>query len=145
MAVDGGLPGAGSEGDDLELASSLDLVDPTDDLGTGTNSSNGDGATTSLRSFTLQESSALFLMGLREKHKLTQVALQGVVDGATGLMQRHISSLHAQVFRNLRMSGTSEATINSICSIFSDDGPIVRPFYGLETQLSFYRKHFQLT
>lgn len=31
LAVDGGLPGAGSEGDDLELARSLDLVDPTDD------------------------------------------------------------------------------------------------------------------
>lgn len=86
-------------------------------------------------------------MGLREKHKLTQVALQGVVEGVTGLMQRHVSSLHAQVCQSLRMSGTSEAAINSISSIFTEDGPMVRPFYGLETQhqqLSYYRKHFQL-
>ena len=31
----------------------------------------------------LQKSSALFLLGLKEKNKLTQVALQGVLEGVT--------------------------------------------------------------
>ncbi len=31
----------------------------------------------------IQQSSALFLMGLKEERKLTQMALQGVVEGAT--------------------------------------------------------------
>lgn len=98
-------------------------------------------------SITLQQSTALFLMGLKEKHKLTQVALQGVIDGATGLMQSRLSSLHAQVSQQLRSSGASEVMISSLSSIFSEDSIMGRPFYGLETQhqqQSFYRNHFHL-
>ena len=34
-----------------------------------------------------QKSAALFLLGLKEKHKLSQVALQGVLEGVTNLNQ----------------------------------------------------------
>jgi len=36
---------------------------------------------------TLQKSSALFILGTKEKHKLTQTAIQGVLDGVTNLSQ----------------------------------------------------------
>ena len=34
----------------------------------------------------LQRSTALFLLGLKEKHKLPQAAVQSVVDGVTSLL-----------------------------------------------------------
>ena len=45
----------------------------------------------------LQKSSALFLLGLKEKHKLTQVALQGVLEGVTNLNQQQLNLLHSKV------------------------------------------------
>jgi len=44
-----------------------------------------------------QKSSALFLLGLKEKYKLTQVSIQGIVDGVTSLTQRNTSALQSQV------------------------------------------------
>ena len=35
----------------------------------------------------LQESAALFLLGLKEKQKLTQVTAQAIIEGVTNLMQ----------------------------------------------------------
>ena len=46
----------------------------------------------------LQNSSALFLLGLKEKYKLTQVAIQGVIEGVSSLSQHQMSLLRAQVF-----------------------------------------------
>ena len=46
---------------------------------------------------TLQKSSAVFLFGLKEKFKLTQVAIQEIVEGVTSLTQKRISILHSQV------------------------------------------------
>ena len=45
----------------------------------------------------LQKSSALFLLGLKEKHKLTQATVQGIVEGVTTLTQQQISILKSQV------------------------------------------------
>lgn len=35
----------------------------------------------------IQKDSALFILGLKEKYKLTQTATQGVIEGVTNLMQ----------------------------------------------------------
>ena len=99
------------------------------------------------QSLTLQESTALFLMGLKEKHKLTQVALQGVIEGVTSLIQCHLDSLHTQVCQQLRSADTPETVIGSLGSLFSENGTAGQPFAGLETQhqqLKFYRTHFNL-
>ena len=45
----------------------------------------------------MQKSSALFLLRLKEKHKLTQVTVQSIVDNVTTLTQQRISSLKLQV------------------------------------------------
>jgi len=44
-----------------------------------------------------QKSSALFLLGLKEKYKLTQISIQGIVDGVTSLTQCNMSVLKSQV------------------------------------------------
>ena len=83
-------------------------------------------------------------MGL--KHKLTQVALQGVIEGVTSLMQCHLDSLHTQVCQQLRSADTPDTVIGSLSSLFfSENGTVGQPFTGLETQhqqLKFYRDHF---
>lgn len=46
---------------------------------------------------TIQSSSALFLMCLKEERKLTHTALQGVVEGVMNLSQSHLTVLHSEV------------------------------------------------
>ena len=45
----------------------------------------------------LQKSSALFLLHLKEKHKLTQVAIQEIVESETNFTQQRLSVLKQQV------------------------------------------------
>ena len=45
----------------------------------------------------LQISSAHFLFGIKEKYKLTQVAIQGIIEGATSLTQQCIAVLKSKV------------------------------------------------
>lgn len=45
----------------------------------------------------LVQNSAVFLLGLKEKYKLTQTAVQGVIEGVTNLTQQQISYLQSQV------------------------------------------------
>jgi len=45
----------------------------------------------------LQKSSAYFLLGMKEKYKLTQVAIQGIVEGTTSITQQCITALKSKV------------------------------------------------
>ena len=51
----------------------------------------------------LLKSSALFLLGLKEKYKLTQASVQGIVDGVASLMQQNINYLQTQVSTKCRL------------------------------------------
>ena len=64
---------------------------------------------------TLQKSSAMFLLGLKEKFKLTQAAVQEVVEGVTNLTQKRISILRSQVCDVLTMSYFILSCIVGIC------------------------------
>jgi len=94
----------------------------------------------------IRKSSAIFLLSLKEKYKLTQVALQGVIEGVTGLVQCYLSSLHNKVDSNLLQNGVfSPAIIQGIGYLLSDDRQYGSPFSGLEThhqQLKFYYNNF---
>ena len=46
----------------------------------------------------LQRSSALFLLGLKEKHKLTQATVDSMVDGVTTLTHQNINCLRSEVW-----------------------------------------------
>ena len=95
---------------------------------------------------TLQMSSALFLMGTKEKFKITQVALQGIITGITSLMKGRLSTLHAQI-QSILPNNLPRTIVDDLDALFSDDGQFCCPFFGLETQhqqLMFYRTHFNL-
>ena len=46
----------------------------------------------------LQKSSAQILYGIKEKYKLTQVAIQGIIEGTTSLTQQCITLLKSKVY-----------------------------------------------
>ena len=90
-----------------------------------------------------QRSTALFLLGLKEKHKLTQAAVQSVVDGVTSLLQQRLDILHMQVRSKLTEAGV--LSMPELDALFSEDGVNGHPFFGLETQhqqQKYYRDHF---
>ena len=94
----------------------------------------------------IQKSSALFLMGLKEENKLTQTALQSVIEGITSLNRIRLSAMHADVSRLLREADLSASSIPGLNELFNSEGPYGSPFLGLETQhqqLCFYKTHFQ--
>jgi hypothetical protein len=127
-------------GDDDTSNVRIDLSDEDDGA-----SDDGHGHGSGMSMEALQRSSALFLMGLKETYKLTQTAVQGVIEGVTSLMQFHMSALHTHVNQQLTSSGVSPSVIGELSTLFSEDGSFGRPFHGLETQhqqLSFCRTHF---
>ena len=88
----------------------------------------------------LKMSAALFILNLKEKQKLTQVALQKVIEGVTSLFQSHLLTLRDQVCEKIAASGISR---NIILDLFEQEEH-TRPFLGLETkhqQLCFFRNH----
>lgn len=93
----------------------------------------------------LQQNSALFLLGLKEKHKLTQGAVQSLIDGVTCLSQQRLHSLFTQVCEVLAKAGIPLSSVSGLEALFKEDGENGRPFLGLETQyqqLKYYRTHF---
>ena len=74
-------------------------IDSDDDVNDLENSINGSDEMDSLccPPDAMQKSSALFLLGLKEKHKLTQVTVQSIIDNVTTLTQQRMSSSKSQV------------------------------------------------
>ena len=95
----------------------------------------------------LQRSSALFLLGLKEKHKLTQVALQGLIEGTTALVQCRQDILRSQLLSILSSEDLPASVTTRITECLSDDGIFGRPFLGLETQhqqVNYYKTNLRL-
>ena len=99
-----------------------------------------------LETDTLKYSAALLLLRLKEKQKLTQVALQGVIEGVTDLFQRHLSILHAQVKQKLLEAEVQASDIPGLNELFDED-VAGHPFLGLETQyqqMTYFKSHLNL-
>lgn len=94
----------------------------------------------------LQTYSALFLLGIKEGKKLTQTAVQGIVEGITDLSQFRLDILRQEIYHVLAAAGVSPSSIPGLEKIFDSQGPFGRPFIGLETeyqQVSFYKRNFK--
>lgn len=86
-------------------------------------------------------------MGLKEKHKLTQAAVQSFIEGVTSLHQQQLDSLHVQVNAKLREAGVVPSSVPGLEALFGVDGENRHLFRGLETQhqqLKIYKTHFHL-
>lgn len=108
----------------------------------------------------LQKSSASFLLGLKERFKLTQAAIQGIIEGVTSITQQRINVLksqvhvcmilvflhheHLQVYSTLNRTNITPSHVEGLNECFSDFNNI---FFGLETQhqqMQYMKKHFNL-
>lgn len=69
-------------------------------------------------------------MGLKEEHKLTQTALQGVVEGAMSLTQSHLSVLHSEVCSALQAAGLSLSSVPRIKELLNSEGPFWAAVFG---------------
>ena len=97
VGVDG-YPGASETGMDGYQGAGLDEYQGACELGADINQEAGITVDTVVDdSDMLQGSSALFLMGLKEKHKLTQVAVQSLIESMTSLNQQRLHFLFARV------------------------------------------------
>lgn len=111
----------------------------------------------------LQKSSALFLLGLKEKYKLTQGTIQGIIEGVTSITQQRISILksqvcilynildyyfmiheHLQVYSTLSTANITPSHVEGLDKSFNELDNI---FFGLETQhqqLQYMKRNFNL-
>lgn len=90
-----------------------------------------------------KKSAALFLLKAREEGKLTQTALNQVVQSTSSLCDQVVSNLKAQVIRVIQKVGLNEADQKTVLD--SLGGISCDPFEGLRTeykQEKFYKENF---
>ena len=95
----------------------------------------------------LHQAAALLLLKLKESYKLTQSALQGVIEGTTSLWQQHLDCIHSVVNQVLTEVGVNLASVPGLEVIFDPEGKFGHPFSGLETQhrqMKYYKQHLGL-
>ena len=91
-----------------------------------------------------QRASALFLLKLKEFRKISQVAIDDIINECGDVFSHTILRLHADVRANLAASGVDESVIEGLREVFDN---LPGPFQGLETrhlQEKFYRDHLGL-
>lgn len=92
----------------------------------------------------LQRSSALFLLKLKEHRRISQVGIDNIVQGATGLFYQVSDRLQAGIRAKLAEAGIDFEAIHGLNDLFKD---IPNPFGGIETcslQENYYRKNLGL-
>lgn len=113
----------------------------------------------------LAKTSAIFIMGIKEKHKLSQTATQGIIEGVTNLMrvytvqpsycsaymllkhihQVYLAALYSEVERQLLVKEVPKECLEEIQPLFTEKSPFGHPFAQVETpyhQLKFLKNNF---
>ena len=75
-----------------------------------------------------KKASALFLLKLKETRRLSQVAIDNVVEGSNTVFSHTVQRLYSGVRSKLASLGIDETQIDSVFQDLSD------PFFGLETK-----------
>ena len=86
-------------------------------------------------------------MKIKEKHKLSQFAVNNIIEDVTVLFQISSSNTFLIIASLLKGAGVHEDIISSISKLFDHDSEHVRPFKGLETQYlqhKYFKKNFGL-
>ena len=78
----------------------------------------------------VRRSSALFLLKLKEQRRISQVAVDDIVNGCKSLFCHTIVRVKAGVRAKLAESGVDPSTIDGLDSAFED---VSNPFEGLKT------------
>lgn len=92
----------------------------------------------------LQSYAAVWMLKIKEVHKLTQSTLDNIIQDVTSLSQHLLDKMHTAVQTALAEVGISQSQVPQLSKIFNPDGPLARPFRGLESayqQLQYCRKN----
>ena len=92
----------------------------------------------------IQRSSALFLLKLKEHRRISQVGIDDIVQGATGLFYQVSDRLQAGIRAKLAEADIDFEAIHGLDDVFND---LPNPFCGIETsylQENYYRQSLGL-
>ena len=78
----------------------------------------------------IRRSSALFLLKLKEKRRITQVAIDDIVEGCQGLFSQTLDRVQASVKAKLAELGIDLSQMNGFDDAFQH---VIDPFEGIET------------
>ncbi len=95
----------------------------------------------------LQSYAATWILKTREVYKLTQSAVNNIIQDVTALAQFLQDKARSAVEEVLSNAGVASSQIPDLQTVFNPDGPFGRPFRGLEStyqQTKYYREHFGL-
>ena len=93
-----------------------------------------------------KRSNAMYILKLKQKYKLSQTAIDGILGDTELMTQRVVSRLQQRLSTTLSKAGLSATEIPGYLDAF-DDSDIVRPFNGLGTeylQEKYFRDHMGL-
>ena len=85
---------------------------------------------------------AAWILKTKEGHKLTQTAMDDIIQEVTALNQFILSKVHIAIQTALNKAGISESCVPAISEICHPNGPFGKLFRGLETayqQLRYYK------
>lgn len=88
--------------DNLDNTDNIDGIDNTEDTEDYDDDRSGN-LDSAEEHGNLKRFAAMFLLKIKEKHKLTQIALQGIIEGVTMLFQGHLNVICDKVCRKLVM------------------------------------------
>ena len=104
-----------------------------------------------LQSTVLQEEvlsyAAKWILKTREGYKLTQSALENIIQDITSLIQFLLHKTYIAVEEALKNAHISSCQIPDLATVFNPDGLFGRPFQGLESayqQMKYCREHLGL-
>lgn len=95
----------------------------------------------------LQAEAASFILKSKEKHKIPQNVIDGIIADVTTFFSLHLSFLHSAFKQQLKDNDIDDTVIEAICSTFDYDNVHRRPFKGLETeylQHKFFKQKFSM-
>lgn len=78
----------------------------------------------------MRQSSGLFLLKLKEQRRISQVAIDDIVDGCRSLFSQTVARVQAGVNAKLAEFGVDPDSVTGLDSAFKD---VSNPFQGLET------------
>lgn len=78
----------------------------------------------------IRRSSALYLLKLKEHRRISQVAVDDIVEGTKALVHHCVEHMQAGVRAKLSESGVDPSSIEGLASVFKNK---INPFDGIET------------
>lgn len=95
----------------------------------------------------IKRAAAIWILKVKEKHRISQMAMQEIIQDVTELFQTCLLDLCSTLKSDLRAKNVDEEIVTSIEHHFGHDGKYGQPFRGLGTeyyQLKYFKEQFSM-